>query len=153
MKIFEIVCEAEGDFERYRQLGRNPLKLIGQLAKSAPGVAASAVDKTTKLGKKLVGVPYDEPTASKKTAAGAKPVASSASRTVASPTVNVEKTKSVLDNVLKDKPASSEDIQHLMKLKNQIDDAQLQMTFDKIQRGSTLEFTDKRLLQNYRNRL
>jgi len=40
-----------------------------------------------------------------------------------------------------------------MKLRNQVDNSQLQMTLDKIQRGSTLEFTDQRQLQIYRNSL
>ena len=42
MKISEIVTEEEGDFEKYRQLGKNPLKLIGHLAKEVPASAASA---------------------------------------------------------------------------------------------------------------
>ena len=40
-----------------------------------------------------------------------------------------------------------------MKLRNQVDDTQLQMTLDKIQRGSALEFTDQRQLKIYRNSL
>ena len=54
MKIFEIVSEAEGDFAKYRQLGQNPLNLVGHLAKEVPDSAVSAVDKTSKLGKKLL---------------------------------------------------------------------------------------------------
>ena len=152
MKIFEIVSEAEGDFEKYRQLGGNPLKLAGHLAKEVPASAASAVDKTGKLGKKLLGIHYDEP-AAKSSKTSSKSTSSTAKKSVSTAAVDVTKTKDILDRLLKGESASRDDTQHLMQLKNQIDDPQLQMTLDKIQRGSTLEFTDRRSLQIYRNSL
>lgn len=150
MKISEIVIEAEGDFEKYRQLGRNPLSLAGHLAKEVPDAAASAVDKTNKLGKKLLGIPYEEPTAAKKIN---KSKLSTAKKTADTSTTNIEKTKLILDKMIKGESASREELQHLMKLRNQVDDSQLQMTLDKIQRGTTLEFTDLRSLKIYRNSL
>ena len=152
MKIFEIVSEAEGDFEKYRQLGGNPFKLAGHLAKEVPAAAASAVDKTGKLGKKLMGISYDEP-AAKSSKASSKSTASTTKQSVSTAKVDVNKTKDILDRLLKGESASRDDTQHLMRLKNQIDDPQLQRAFDKVQRGSALEFTDQRSLQIYRNSL
>ena len=50
MKISEIVTEAEGDFEKYRQLGRNPFKLAGHLAKEIPASAVSAACSQLRIG-------------------------------------------------------------------------------------------------------
>ena len=66
MRIFEVVTEAEGDFEKYRQLGKDPLKLAGHLAKEVPASAVSAVVKTGKLGANLADFSDDEPDISKK---------------------------------------------------------------------------------------
>lgn len=150
MKISEIVTEAEGDFEKYRQLGRNPFKLAGHLAKEIPASAVSAADKTIKLGKTLAGIPYEQPDKKPKTD---KSVSSTVTKTSNTSTLNVEKTKLILDKLIKGESASREEIQHLIKLRNQVDDAQLQMTLDKIQRGSALEFTDLRNIKIYRNSL
>ena len=150
MKISEIVIEAEGDFEKYRKLGSNPLKLAGHLAKEVPASAVSAVDKTIKLGKTLAGVPYKQPDKKSKTDQSASPAPE---KTADNSILNIEKTKLILDKVIKGESASREDLQHIMKLRNQVDDSQLQMTLDKIQRGSTLEFTDLRSLKIYRNSL
>lgn len=152
MKIFEIVSEAEGDFAKYRQLGGNPFKLAGHLAKEVPAAAASAVDKTGKLGKKLMGISYDEP-AAKPSKTSSKSTASTTKQSVSTARVDVNKTKDILDRLLKGESASRDDTQHLMRLRNQIDDPQLQRVFDKVQRGSALEFTDQRSLQIYRNSL
>jgi len=155
MRIFEIVTEEEGDFEKYRQLGKNPLKLIGHLAKEVPASAASAVVKTGRLGKNLLNISDEEPVRSKKSNSSSKststPIEKSASSSTT--TVNVEKTKLILDKLIKGESASPQDLQHIMKLRDQVDDSQLQMTLDKIQRGSTLEFTDQRQLKIYRNSL
>ena len=67
MRIFEIITEAEGDFEKYRQLGKDPLKLAGHLATEVPASAVSAVVKTGKLGANLADFSDDEPDISKKT--------------------------------------------------------------------------------------
>ena len=149
MKIFEIVSEAEGDFAKYRQLGQNPLNLVGHLAKEVPDSAVSAVDKTSKLGKKLLGIDYDEPAAK----TSSKSTSSTAKKSVSTAAVDVTKTKDILDRLLKGEAVSRDDTQHLMRLRNQIDDPQLQRVFDKVQRGSALEFTDQRSLQIYRNSL
>ena len=149
MRISEVLSEEEGDFEKYRQLGKNPLKLAGHLAKEIPASAASAVDKTGKLGKKLLGIHYDEP-AAKPPKAGSK---STTKQSASTNTLHVEKTKLILDKVIKGEAVSREETQHLMKLRNQVDDPQLQMTLDKIQRGTTLEFTDQRSIKIYRNSL
>jgi len=153
MRIFEIVTEAEGDFEKYRQLGSNPFKLAGHLAKEVPTSAVSAVVKTGKLGKNLAGISDDEPDVSKKTKSFDKSSSTEKSASTSTATVSVEKTKLILDKLIKGEAASQEDLQHVMKLRNQVDDPQLQMTLEKIQRGSTLEFTDQRQLQIYRNSL
>ena len=152
MRIFEIITEAEGDFEKYRQLGKDPLKLAGHLATEVPASAVSAVVKTGKLGANLADFSDDEPDISKKSKSSDK--ASSTEKSAStSTTVNAEKTKSILDKLINGESASQEDLQHVMKLRNQVDDPQLQMTLDKIQRGSTLEFTDQRQLKIYRNSL
>ena len=153
MRIFEIVTEAEGDFEKYRQLGKDPLKLAGHLAKEVPSSAVSAVVKTGKLGANLTGMDDDEPEEKKSSKTSSTSVSPDVEKTVDTSTVNVEKTKSILDKLIKGESASQEDLQHVMKLRNQVDDPQLQMALDKIQRGSTLEFTDQRQLQIYRNSL
>ena len=153
MRIFEIVTEAEGDFEKYRQLGSNPFKLAGHLAKEVPTSAVSAVVKTGKLGKNLAGISDDEPDVSKKTISFDKSSSTEKSASTSTATVSVEKTKLILDKLIKGEAASQEDLQHVMKLRNQVDNPQLQMALDKIQRGSTLEFTDQRQLQIYRNSL
>lgn len=151
MKIFEIVSEAEGDFAKYRQLGQNPLNLAGHLAKEVPASAVSAVDKTGKLGKKLLGIDYDEPAA--KTSKASSKSTASTKQNVPIARDNVIKIKDILDKIIRDEAVSRDDTQHLMRLKNQIDDPQLQRVFDKVQRGSALEFTDQRSLQIYRNSL
>jgi len=153
MRIFEIVTEAEGDFEKYRQLGSNPFKLAGHLAKEVPTSAVSAVVKTGKLGKNLAGISDDEPDVSKKTISFDKSSSTEKSASTSTATVSVEKTKLILDKLIKGEAASQEDLQHVMKLRNQVDDPQLQMTLDKIQRGSALEFSDQRQLKIYRNSL
>ena len=153
MRISEIVTEEEGDFEKYRQLGSNPFKLIGHLAKEVPASAVSAVVKTGKLGANLAGISDDEPDVSKKTKSSDKSSSTEKSASTSTATVSVEKTKLILDKLIKGEAASQEDLQHVMKLRNQVDDPQLQMALDKIQRGSTLEFTDQRQLQIYRNSL
>jgi hypothetical protein len=153
MRIFEIVTEAEGDFEKYRQLGKDPLKLAGHLAKEVPSSAVSAVVKTGKLGANLTGMDDDEPEEKKSSKTSSTSVSPDVEKTVDTSTVNVEKTKSILDKLIKGESASQQDLQHVMKLRNQVDDPQLQMTLDKIQRGSTLEFTDQRQLKIYRNSL
>ena len=153
MRIFEIVTEAEGDFEKYRQLGKNPLKLAGHLATEVPSSAVSAVVKTGKLGANLTGMDDDEPEEKKSSKTASKSVSVDTQKTTDTSTVNVEKTKSILDKLIKGESASQEDLQHVMKLRNQVDDRQLQMTLDKIQRGSALEFTDQRQLKIYRNSL
>jgi hypothetical protein len=153
MRIFEIVTEAEGDFEKYRQLGKDPLKLAGHLAKEVPSSAVSAVVKTGKLGANLTGMDDDEPEEKKSSKTSSTSVSPDVEKTVDTSTVNVEKTKSILDKLIKGESASQEDLQHVMKLRNQVDDPQLQTALDKIQRGSTLEFTDQRQLKIYRNSL
>ena len=153
MRIFEIVTEAEGDFAKYRQLGKDPLKLVGHLAKEVPASAVSAVVKTGKLGANLTGMDDDEPEEKKSSKTSSKSVSVDTQKTADTSTVNVEKTKSILDKLIKGESASQDDLQHVMKLSNQVDDPQLQMTLDKIQRGSTLEFTDQRQLKIYRNSL
>jgi len=153
MRIFEIVTEAEGDFEKYRQLGKDPLKLAGHLAKEVPASAVSAVVKTGKLGANLTGMDDDEPEEKKSSKTASKSVSVDTQKTTDTSTVNVEKTKSILDKLINGESASQQDLQHVMKLRNQVDNSQLQMTLDKIQRGSTLEFTDQRQLQIYRNSL
>jgi len=153
MRIFEIVTEAEGDFEKYRQLGKNPLKLAGHLATEVPASAVSAVVKTGKLGANLTGMDDDEPEEKKSSKTSSKSVSVDTQKTADTSTVNVEKTKSILDKLIKGESASQDDLQHVMKLSNQVDDPQLQMTLDKIQRGSALEFTDQRQLKIYRNSL
>ena len=153
MRIFEIVTEAEGDFEKYRQLGKDPLKLAGHLATEVPSSAVSAVVKTGKLGANLTGMDDDEPEEKKSSKTSSTSVSPDVEKTVDTSTVNVEKTKSILDKLIKGESASQQDLQHVMKLRNQVDDPQLQMTLDKIQRGSTLEFTDQRQLKIYRNSL
>jgi hypothetical protein len=153
MRIFEIVTEAEGDFEKYRQLGKDPLKLAGHLAKEVPSSAVSAVVKTGKLGANLTGMDDDEPEEKKSSKTSSTSTSSDVEKTVDTSTVNVEKTKSILDKLIKGESASQEDLQHVMKLRNQVDDPQLQTALDKIQRGSTLEFTDQRQLKIYRNSL
>ena len=153
MRIFEIVTEAEGDFEKYRQLGKDPLKLAGHLAKEVPASAVSAVVKTGKLGANLTGMDDDEPDISKKSKSSDKSSSTEKSASTSTATVSVEKTKLILDKLIKGEAASQQDLQHVMKLRNQVDDPQLQMALDKIQRGSTLEFTDQRQLQIYRNSL
>jgi len=153
MRIFEIVTEAEGDFAKYRQLGKDPLKLVGHLAKEVPASAVSAVVKTGKLGANLTGMDDDEPEEKKSSKTSSKSVSVDTQKTADTSTVNVEKTKSILDKLIKGESASQEDLQHVMKLRNQVDDTQLQMTLDKIQRGSALEFTDQRQLKIYRNSL
>ena len=150
MRIFEVVTEAEGDFEKYRQLGKDPLKLVGHLAKEVPASAVSAVVKTGKLGANLTGMDDDEPEEKKSSSTLKSP---DVEKTADTSTVNVEKTKSILDKLINGESASQEDLRHIMKLSNQVDDPQLQMALDKIQRGSTLEFTDQRQLQIYRNSL
>ena len=155
MRINEVISEEEGDFEKYRRLGKDPLKLVGHLAKEVPASAVSAVVKTGRLGKNLLNISDEEPVVSKKSNSSNKssprPTEKSASSSTA--TVNVEKTKSILDKLIKGESASPQDLQHIMKLRDQVDDSQLQMTLDKIQRGSTLEFTDQRQLKIYRNSL
>ena len=153
MRIFEIVTEAEGDFAKYRQLGKDPLKLAGHLATEVPASAVSAVVKTGKLGANLTGMDDDEPEEKKSSKTSSTSVSPDVEKTVDTSTVNVEKTKSILDKLIKGESASQEDLQHVMKLRNQVDDRQLQMTLDKIQRGSALEFTDQRQLKIYRNSL
>ena len=153
MRIFEIVTEAEGDFEKYRQLGKNPLKLAGHLAAEVPASAVSAVVKTGKLGANLTGMDDDEPEEKKSSKTPSKSVSVDTQKTTDTSTVNVEKTKSILDKLINGESASQQDLQHVMKLRNQVDDTQLQMTLDKIQRGSALEFTDQRQLKMYRNSL
>lgn len=154
MRIFEVVTEAEGDFEKYRQLGKDPLKLVGHLAKEVPASAVSAVVKTGKLGANLTGMDDDEPEekkSSKTSSTFKSPDVEKTADTIT--TVSVEKTKSILDKLINGESASQADLQHVMKLRNQVDDPQLQMAFDKIQRGSALEFTDQRQLKIYRNSL
>ena len=155
MRINEVISEEEGDFEKYRRLGKDPLKLVGHLAKEVPASAVSAVVKTGRLGKNLLNISDEEPVVSKKSNSSGKstprPTEKSASSSTA--TVNIEKTKLILDKLIKGESASREDLQHIMKLRDQVDDSQLQMTLDKIQRGSTLEFTDQRQLKIYRNSL
>jgi len=153
MRIFEIVTEAEGDFAKYRQLGKDPLKLAGHLATEVPSSAVSAVVKTGKLGANLTGMDDDEPEEKKSSKTSSTSVSPDVEKTVDTSTVNVEKTKSILDKLIKGESASQEDLQHVMKLRNQVDDPQLQTALDKIQRGSTLEFTDQRQLKIYRNSL
>jgi len=153
MRIFEIVTEAEGDFEKYRQLGKDPLKLAGHLAKEIPASAVSAVVKTGKLGANLTGMDDDEPEEKKLSKTSSTSTSPDVEKTADTSTVNVEKTKSILDKLIKGESASQDDLQHVMKLSNQVDDPQLQMTLDKIQRGSALEFTDQRQLKIYRNSL
>ena len=153
MRIFEIVTEAEGDFAKYRQLGKDPLKLVGHLAKEVPASAVSAVVKTGKLGANLTGMDDDEPEEKKSSKTSSTSVSPDVEKTVDTSTVNVEKTKSILDKLINGESASQQDLQHIMKLRNQVDDTQLQMTLDKIQRGSALEFTDQRQLKIYRNSL
>ena len=153
MRIFEIVTEEEGDFEKYRQLGKNPLKLAGHLATEVPASAVSAVVKTGKLGANLTGMDDDEPEEKKSSKTSSTSVSPDVEKTVDTSTVNVEKTKSILDKLINGESASQQDLQHIMKLRNQVDDTQLQITLDKIQRGSALEFTDQRQLKIYRNSL
>jgi len=153
MRIFEIVTEAEGDFAKYRQLGKDPLKLAGHLATEVPASAVSAVVKTGKLGANLTGMDDDEPEEKKSSKTSSKSVSVDTQKTADTSTVNVEKTKSILDKLINGESASQQDLQHIMKLRNQVDDTQLQMTLDKIQRGSALEFTDQRQLKIYRNSL
>ena len=153
MRIFEIVTEAEGDFEKYRQLGKDPLKLAGHLAKEIPASAVSAVVKTGKLGANLTGMDDDEPEEKKLSKTSSTSTSPDVEKTADTSTVNVEKTKSILDKLIKGESASQDDLQHVMKLSNQVDEPQLQMTLDKIQRGSALEFTDQRQLKIYRNSL
>ena len=153
MRIFEVVTEAEGDFEKYRQLGKDPLKLAGHLAKAVPASAVSAVVKTGKLGANLAGISYDEPEGKKSSKTSSTSTSPDVEKTADTSTVNVEKTKSILDKLINGDSASQEDLQHVMKLRNQVDDPQLQTALDKIQRGSALEFTDQRQLKIYRNSL
>jgi len=153
MRIFEIVTEAEGDFEKYRQLGKDPLKLAGHLATEVPSSAVSAVVKTGKLGANLTGMDDDEPEEKKSSKTASKSVSVDTQKTTDTSTVNVDKTKSILDKLINGESASQQDLQHVIKLRNQVDDTQLQMTLDKIQRGSALEFTDQRQLKIYRNSL
>jgi hypothetical protein len=153
MRIFEIVTEAEGDFEKYRQLGKDPLKLAGHLATEVPSSAVSAVVKTGKLGANLTGIDDDEPEEKKSSKTSSTLKSPDVEKTVDTSTVSVEKTKSILDKLINGESASQQDLQHVMKLRNQVDDTQLQMTLDKIQRGSALEFTDQRQLKIYRNSL
>ena len=153
MRIFEIVTEAEGDFEKYRQLGKNPLKLAGHLATEVPSSAVSAVVKTGKLGANLTGMDDDEPEEKKSSKTSNTLKSPDVEKTVDTSTVSVEKTKSILDKLINGESASQQDLQHVMKLRNQVDDTQLQITLDKIQRGSALEFTDQRQLKIYRNSL
>ena len=153
MRIFEIVTEAEGDFAKYRQLGKDPLKLAGHLATEVPASAVSAVVKTGKLGANLTGMDDDEPEEKKSSKTSSKSVSVDTQKTADTSTVNVEKTKSILDKLINGESASQQDLQHIMKLRNQVDDTQLQITLDKIQRGSALEFTDQRQLKIYRNSL
>jgi hypothetical protein len=153
MRIIEIVTEAEGDFEKYRQLGKDPLKLAGHLAKEVPSSAVSAVVKTGKLGANLTGMDDDEPEEKKSSKTSSTLKSPDVEKTTDTSTVNVEKTKSILDKLINGESASQQDLQHVMKLRNQVDDTQLQMTLDKIQRGSALEFTDQRQLKIYRNSL
>ena len=153
MRIFEIVTEAEGDFEKYRQLGKNPLKLAGHLATEVPSSAVSAVVKTGKLGANLTGMDDDEPEEKKSSKTSSTLKSPDVEKTVDTSTVSVEKTKSILDKLINGESASQQDLQHVMKLRNQVDDTQLQITLDKIQRGSALEFTDQRQLKIYRNSL
>lgn len=153
MKIREIIYEAEGDFEKYRQLGRNPVKLAGHLAKEVPASAVSAVVKTGKLGANLTGMDDDEPEEKKSSKTSSTFKSPDVEKTTDTSTVNVEKTKSILEKLINGESASQQDLQHVMKLRNQVDDPQLQMALDKIQRGSTLEFTDQRQLKIYRNSL
>ena len=153
MRIFEIVTEAEGDFEKYRQLGKNPLKLAGHLATEVPASALSAVVKTGKLGANLTGMDDDEPEEKKSSKTSSTLKSPDVEKTVDTSTVSVEKTKSILDKLINGESASQQDLQHVMKLRNQVDDTQLQITLDKIQRGSALEFTDQRQLKIYRNSL
>ena len=153
MRIFEIVTEAEGDFEKYRQLGKDPLKLAGHLATEVPSSAVSAVVKTGKLGANLTGMDDDEPEEKKSSKTSSTLKSPDVEKTVDTSTVSVEKTKSILDKLINGESASQQDLQHIMKLRNQVDDTQLQMTLDKIQRGSALEFTDQRQLKIYRNSL
>ena len=153
MRIFEIVTEAEGDFAKYRQLGKDPLKLVGHLAKEVPASAVSAVVKTGKLGANLTGMDDDEPEEKKSSKTSSTLKSPDVEKTTDTSTVSVEKTKSILDKLIKGESASQDDLQHVMKLSNQVDDPQLQMTLDKIQRGSALEFTDQRQLKIYRNSL
>ena len=152
MRIFEIVTEEEGDFEKYRQLGKDPLKLAGHLATEVPASAVSAVVKTGKLGANLTGMDDDEPE-EKLSKTPSKSASVDTQKTTDTSTVNVEKTKLILDKLINGESASQQDLQHVMKLRNQVDDTQLQMTLDKIQRGSALEFTDQRQLKIYRNSL
>ena len=153
MRIIEIVTEAEGDFAKYRQLGKDPLKLVGHLAKEVPASAVSAVVKTGKLGANITGMDDDEPEEKKSSKTSSTLKSPDVEKTTDTSTVNVEKTKSILDKLINGESASQQDLQHVMKLRNQVDDTQLQMTLDKIQRGSALEFTDQRQLKIYRNSL
>ena len=153
MRIFEIVTEAEGDFAKYRQLGKDPLKLAGHLATEVPSSAVSAVVKTGKLGANLTGMDDDEPEEKKSSKTSSTLKSPDVEKTVDTSTVSVEKTKSILDKLINGESASQQDLQHVMKLRNQVDDTQLQITLDKIQRGSALEFTDQRQLKIYRNSL
>ena len=153
MRIFEIVTEAEGDFAKYRQLGKDPLKLAGHLATEVPASAVSAVVKTGKLGANLTGMDDDEPEEKKSSKTSSTLKSPDVEKTVDTSTVSVEKTKSILDKLINGESASQQDLQHVMKLRNQVDDPQLQTALDKIQRGSTLEFTDQRQLKIYRNSL
>ena len=153
MRIFEIVTEAEGDFAKYRQLGKDPLKLAGHLATEVPASAVSAVVKTGKLGANLTGMDDDEPEEKKSSKISSTLKSPDVEKTTDTSTINVEKTKSILDKLINGESASQQDLQHVMKLRNQVDDTQLQMTLDKIQRGSALEFTDQRQLKIYRNSL
>jgi hypothetical protein len=127
--------------------------LAGHLATEVPSSAVSAVVKTGKLGAKLTGMDDDEPEEKKSSKTSSTSVSPDVEKTVDTSTVNVEKTKSILDKLINGESASQEDLQHVMKLRNQVDDPQLQTALDKIQRGSTLEFTDQRQLKIYRNSL
>ena len=106
MRIFEIVTEAEGDFEKYRQLGKNPLKLAGHLATEVPASAVSAVVKTGKLGANLTGMDDDEPEEKKSSKTSSTSVSPDVEKTVDTSTVNVEKTKSILDKLINGESAS-----------------------------------------------
>jgi hypothetical protein len=127
--------------------------LAGHLAKEVPSSAVSAVVKTGKLGANLTGMDDDEPEEKKSSKTSSTLKSPDVEKTTDTSTVNVEKTKSILDKLINGESASQQDLQHVMKLRNQVDDTQLQMTLDKIQRGSALEFTDQRQLKIYRNSL